>query len=263
VVQPTLAWRAPNMVQLNMGRHFRTRLREARVRAGLTQALLAQRFGVTQGAVSVWETGGTKPPGDLRAKVVAWIEATEAEEEASDDEQDTSSPFGEWVANERLSRGWSRSELADQAGVSAQAVYLIETGRVRNPWKQTRDSLVKAFGNKAAPEEVLEDIADESEIAGGRRLNDFLPWDEGTIPQSACVYVYYDRTDRPIYIGQTNNLHRRNVQHQENDKWFFRRLVERGAYVELAAKSDRDDMEKLLIHFLGRNTMFNKHHAKD
>ena len=247
-----------------MGRHFRTRLREARVPAGLTQAALAERFDVSQALISVWESGNGKPRGQVRGHVTSWIESIEGSEQSSEaGEEEQSSAFGEWVSNERQSRGWSRADLADRAEISAQAVYLIETARVRNPWKQTRDRLIKAFGNTPAPQEVLEDLEEEAEIAGGGELNDFLPWDDKTIPEAACVYVYYDRTDRPIYIGQTNHLRRRNSQHQENDKWFFRRLVERGAYIELRKKEDRDRTEKLLIHFLGRNTMFNKHHARE
>ncbi len=146
--------------------------------------------------------------------------------------------------------------------MSAQAVYLIETGRVRNPWKQTREGLVRAFDSEQEPTEILDDLDEEANLEGGKELSEFLPWDDSTVASTKCVYVYYDRTDRPIYIGQTNDLRRRNREHQENDKWFFRRLVERGAYIVIPTKTERDRIEKLLIHFLGRNTMFNKHHSK-
>ena len=38
-----------------------SRLRRARVEAGLSQAELADRVGVTQGAVSLWEAGKAAP----------------------------------------------------------------------------------------------------------------------------------------------------------------------------------------------------------
>jgi len=235
------------------------------VHAGLTQAALAERFGVSQAAVSTWESGTSQPQGDLRKAVNAWLEKTaDSGGDDAEGEDEQTSAFGEWLYNERQTRGWTREELAEKAEITAQAIYQIETGRVRNPWKQTRDRLVRALGvTQSPPEPVLDELEKEEEIAGGGQLNDFSPWDDKTIPEAPCVYVYYDRTDRPIYIGQTNSLRRRNVQHQENDKWFFRRLVERGAYIELGAKAERDRTEKLLIHFLGRNTMFNKQHARE
>ena len=247
-----------------MGKHFSTRIRETRIRSGLTQEALAERFYVSQAAVSTWESGNAKPQGKLGKLVYAWLDKADSSETdvaGSDDEPTTA--FGEWLSGERQSRKLTRGELAAKAKISAQAIYLIETGRVRNPWKQTRDRLVEALGAAEAAEQVLEELEQEEEISGGALLNDFSPWDDKTIPEAPCVYVYYDRTDRPIYIGQSNNLRTRNRQHQANENWFFRRLVERGAYIELTGKADRDRTEKLLIHFLGRNTMFNKQNAKD
>jgi transcriptional regulator with XRE-family HTH domain len=200
----------------------------------------------------------------LRKSVLGWLDKADDTEEGEGEAEDETSAFGDWLYNERQARQWTREELAEKAEITGQAIYQIETGRVRNPWKQTRERLVRALGvTESSPAEVLNELEQEEEIAGGGQLNDFSPWDDKTIPEAPCVYVYYDRTDRPIYIGQTSSLRRRNVQHQENEKWFFRRLVERGAYIELKAKADRDRTEKLLIHFLGRNTMFNKQHARE
>lgn len=99
-----------------MGKHFRTRVREARVRAGLTQAALAERFGVSQAAVSTWESGSTQPQGDVRKSVLAWVaKADHAEDEDQETGEEDTTAFGEWLYNERQARGWTREELAEKA----------------------------------------------------------------------------------------------------------------------------------------------------
>ena len=45
-------------------------IREARLRAGMTQAQLAERVGTTQSAVARWETGGTQPSLETLARLI-------------------------------------------------------------------------------------------------------------------------------------------------------------------------------------------------
>ena len=47
-----------------------TLLREARLRAGLTQEELARRAGTTQSAISRWESGSTRPPLEMLRRLV-------------------------------------------------------------------------------------------------------------------------------------------------------------------------------------------------
>lgn len=49
-------------------RHF---IREARLRAGLTQRQLAERAGTTQSSIARWETGGVAPPLETLARLAA------------------------------------------------------------------------------------------------------------------------------------------------------------------------------------------------
>ena len=51
-----------------------------------------------------------------------------------------------WVAAERLRRGWSQSELARRAGVSAQLISAAEQGRKPQPSAETLAGLARAFG---------------------------------------------------------------------------------------------------------------------
>ena len=135
---------------------------------------------------------------------------------------------------------------------------MIETGRVRNPWRQTRERLLRALGERSLPPSVEQEIEQQTEIGPSQQFSDFSAWDDSTISETGCVYVYYDRTERPVYIGETNNLRARNRQHGDNDKCFFRRLVESGAYVRIDSADERKRFEKLLIQFLRRNFLFNK-----
>lgn len=52
----------------------------------------------------------------------------------------------------RREAGWSRAELSRRSGVSAQAIYLIESGRVVRPNVDTALGLAEALGR---PAEVL------------------------------------------------------------------------------------------------------------
>ena len=57
-----------------MAKWFRTRLREARRIAGLSQAELGDKFGVSQGAISFWENDNSEPQGETWDRVFGWIE---------------------------------------------------------------------------------------------------------------------------------------------------------------------------------------------
>lgn len=45
-------------------------VREARLRAGLTQAELAERVGTTQSSIARWESGATRPPLETVRRIV-------------------------------------------------------------------------------------------------------------------------------------------------------------------------------------------------
>jgi len=57
---------------------FSVRLRGARLRAGLNQVELAEKLGVSKGAVGNWESG-QNPPGDARLRKIAEILSTSAD----------------------------------------------------------------------------------------------------------------------------------------------------------------------------------------
>lgn len=46
----------------------------------------------------------------------------------------------------RIAAGHSQESLASQAGITKQTVWLIESGRVRQPHRHTADSIAQALG---------------------------------------------------------------------------------------------------------------------
>jgi transcriptional regulator with XRE-family HTH domain len=55
------------------------KVRELRLAAGLTQMELARKLDVDQSAVSLWESGKTKPCRKYRRKLARYLKCTEAD----------------------------------------------------------------------------------------------------------------------------------------------------------------------------------------
>jgi transcriptional regulator with XRE-family HTH domain len=82
-------------------------------------------------------------------------------------------------------------ELARSAGISAVAIYNIESGKIQNPQAGTRDKLAKAL-KQTVPSEVVSDTEEEQTITGLGALTDFDPYASEDWPQCPGVYVLYD-----------------------------------------------------------------------
>lgn len=61
----------------DMAKWFHTRFREARERAGLSQAELADHLGVAGATISSWENRTREPRAEQRDKAMAWVERIE------------------------------------------------------------------------------------------------------------------------------------------------------------------------------------------
>ena len=96
----------------------------------------------------------------------------------------------------------------------------------------------------------------EYDLQGNMVLQDFDPHDEENLPQVAGVYVLYDVAERPLYVGQGNNIKDRICAHSEKF-WFKKPIVETGAYIEIGDAELRRQVETLLIKFLKSNAVLN------
>jgi len=226
-------------------------LKAKRLAAGLSQAALAVKVGVTQGAVSAWERGRSAPR----------TEQNEAIERAMGNSgpQASTSPsqdYGEWLRGRREAAGLTRDQLEAAASVSAIQIYNIETGRTLNPRPTTRGALERAL-NERAPDELVQAVEESAEIEGVGRMTDFNPHSEDDFPREPGVYVLYDISDRPIYVGKSGNIRNRIRTH--SDKFWYRSpVVENAAFVRVDDGVLRGQLEETLIKFLKSNAVINQ-----
>ena len=181
---------------------FGRRLRSARLSEGLSQQELAEKVGVQQGSVSHWEVGRVKPLSAQLKKletVLGQLGAQKPLAEVPGGEKTSTGAFGAWLRKARSSAGMSVPELAETSGLSAMAVYNIESGRILNPRSETKARLARAL-KKDVPPEVNEEAKEEQEIEGLGSLTDFDPHDKNDRPSGPGVYVFYDVSDRPVYV---------------------------------------------------------------
>jgi transcriptional regulator with XRE-family HTH domain len=221
-------------------------LKKLRVQANLTQVQLAQKLGLTQPAVSALENGA-HPSAEQQKKL---------SEVFGNSEDAVSNPFGDWVKREREKLNLTVQELAVKSKVSVPGIYNIEAGRNTNPRQVTKDKLAKALGAKI-PGDVTAIVKNQSEIDGMGAFTDFEPFSPDDLPKTAGIYVLYDVTERPVYVGEGGDISKRIKSH--NDKfWFKRPIVDTASYIEVSDEKLRVQIEKLLIKFLKSNAVLNK-----
>ena len=240
-------------------------LRDRRIEQDWTQKQLADKLGVTDITVSNWENCHSYPnPANLQTigSVLGRMPAFAGGVERSEEDR-TTTPFGAWLRNARLSKSLSQAQLAERSGVSDIAISYIETGRTRSPWPSTVQGLEAALGVTAS-EEVESSIEAEQEVAEG--LGEFYgpfpldAWEEyaKAIP---CVYVVYDGLQRPVRIGHTGDLRRRLREYEDNYWWFREPTATTFAYVVIEDEKTRKQVEKIMIKLVGSHAMFNIQHA--
>jgi transcriptional regulator with XRE-family HTH domain len=199
-----------------MSKAFGKRLKRARLSEGLSQVELADKLGVTQPAVSNWEAGTIKPKQEQVKKLERVLGNLQAPKSANGEVEGIQFPtgaFGAWLTKARNEAGMSVPELAEASGISAVAVYNIESRKSLNPRAETRKRLAKALKIEV-PEEVQQEATEAQEITGLGPLTDFDPHNRRDLPSASGVYVFYDVSDRPVYVGKSQNIAKRVQEHE-------------------------------------------------
>jgi transcriptional regulator with XRE-family HTH domain len=228
-------------------------IRAGRKSLGLSQADLGERVDVHQVTISNWERGKSKPGPDQRSQLLKLFGG-----DVDTDSEPREEAYGDWVAETRRDRGLTRRELAARVGISYVQIRNIEIGQTLNPRPQTRNALEQVLGK--APASVVEAAEEAADISGVGRLTDFNPHDEDDFPSEPGVYVFYDISERPVYVGESGDI-RKRIRGQDGhvDKfWYKSPIVETAAYVRVDDGKLRRQLEETLIKFLKSNAVINK-----
>ncbi len=248
-----------------MAREFGNRVKRARTAQGLSQMELADKLGVSQAAVSNWEQGKTEPRPAERAaleKITGPLRRNRSSNGSASNNSEphelpqSASAFGAWLQRNRARADLSVPELAAKAEISSVAIYNIEAGKSVNPRMETKRKLAQALKTDL-PDDVQQEAADSQSIEGLGPLTDFDPHDEDDRPSRPGVYVFYDVSERPVYVGKAASIAKRVADHADAF-WFKYPIVANAAYIEIADDALRHQVEQVLIRFLKSNAVINK-----
>ena len=226
------------------------RIKTARRNSGLSQQELAAKLDVSQPTVSIWELGKTKPDHAQIEAIESVLGGITKGEEFSDQPLPA---IATWLARTLSKKNMTAHELSKTSGISAPTIYNLLNGGAQNPQQRTLKRLESALREKFE----REDDAGAKEVPGIGELVDFNPHDPADHPNKPGVYVFYDISGRPIYVGKANDIADRVDDHKEKF-WFKQPIVETAAYIEIGDKKLRDQVETVLIQFLKRNAVINR-----
>jgi len=237
----------------------------ARADSRLSVPELHRRSGVSDQAIRGIEAGRIAKPRfatrDALSRVLSAPVVTQRDTEAemTAGTADGLSPYAVWLNRTRTKRGLTVVELARQAGITHQAIYGIEAGRIDNPRDSTRTALSRAL-KEEVPDDTLRETRKAASVTGLGSLEDFNPHDENDLPAEPGVYVFYDVSQRPIYVGEAGNISKRVRDHKEKF-WFKMPIVDTASYIKIPDERLRRQVEQILIRFLKSNAVLNKKHV--
>lgn len=166
------------------------------------------------------------------------------------------SAFGDWLRVSIEKKGLSIAVLAEKTGITYTGIWNIVKGNTVSPRKETREKLAAAL-NELIPPSVEAEIASQAMPLPGFEWVDFTPTDLETVPQASGVYVFYDLTDRPVYVGKSSKNVRVRVKDHQTRFWFKAPLVVRGSFLAVPDPDLCLKIETILIKFLGKHALLN------
>jgi transcriptional regulator with XRE-family HTH domain len=176
-------------------------------------------------------------------------------QEETEQNVESEQSFGDWLRSEMAKQEISIQDIANKTGLTYVGIWNIVKGHTRSPQQATRAKISQAL-NSQIPVEIETEIDSQASVSG-YTWTDFSPYDLQTIPELGGIYVFYDITDRPVYVGKSNTSVRSRVQDHQTRFWFKQPLVMRGSFLAVPEAEMCDKIEMILIKFLGTHALLN------
>lgn len=240
-------------------------LRQARASENMTRKDVAEAIESSYMSVLNWEQGRNAPQRSSLNKLVELFGEEAFGQEGASSVPEEMNALASWLSEQRERARLTRHQLAERAGVTYQTIHSIETGRTTNPQQSTLGKLEGAL-QAELPEEVDQDIRESADVGveGVGRFTDFDPHVEDELPNVPGIYVFYDVSDRPVYVGESGNIgdRIRNRQNGHWDKFWYRApIVDKAAYVRVDDSTLRKQIEAVMIKFMKSNAVINRKHV--
>lgn len=165
-------------------------------------------------------------------------------------------PLASWINEKMSEQDIDPQNLAEKTGLSLPTVRNLITGKTQNPISSTLDKIEKALG-EPIPEDTAEDMRQDAEVAGVGQMQSFDPYDDEDLPEGSGVYVFYDISERPVYIGKSITNVRSRIRSHRDKFWFRRPIVETGEYIGSEDDELVKSIETILIKFMKSNAVLN------
>lgn len=227
----------------------------------MTQQRFGDILGVAQPVVSQIETGVISP---TQGQVGVIIEefGTEPFREESVSELTDSGLLSNWLRSAMKDASMSIRDLAEKTGMSRVPIDNILKGTTANPRVRTIEKLEEALGI-TIDNDINAEIERDADLGvdGVGAFTDFDPYDWNDVPDCPGIYVFYDISDRPIYVGEGQSIRARCRKHEEKF-WYKSPVVYKASYVDVPEQKLRRQIEKVMIRFMKSNAVINKQLVK-
>ncbi|MBL7962286.1 MAG: helix-turn-helix domain-containing protein [Flavobacteriales bacterium] len=230
-------------------------IRNNRKANGWTQVELAKRLKYSNSSsVNLWESGTKQPTGsamkDLEKLFGPFDKRTRSTNELASNEI---SEFSIWLHSTRTERNLTIRQLSEMSGVNSATISLIENGKITSPQDWVIEALERTLDSK---QNNIPNGQEEALGAGLGKFQQFDPHDQKSWPKVDGVYVLYDVSDRPTYIGRGKPIYGRIKDHSTR-QWFIEPFVSKAAYIPVSNEDLRTSLETILIKFMQANAMVN------
>ncbi len=232
-------------------------LQNLRRTENMSQEKLGKELKIAQPIVSLIENGIQPPSSDQVAAIVKlfgfqpFIDGSATKLEAN-------SLLSNWLRHAMEKKSMTVKDLVEKTGLSRTPIDSILNGKDSNPRVRTKEKLQEALGIQI-DQDIEAEIKRDADLGvdGVGAFTDFDPYDWNDVPRVPGIYVFYDISDRPIYVGMGGSIYNRCREHEQKF-WYKSPIVYKASYVEVRDKTLREQIERVMIRFMKTNAVINK-----